>query len=668
MHSSSVKKTMIWGAVLVSSLLVVGSVISWWSNFLQKQAEDKVQIYNQASHIFKDTRFNVVQIQQFLTDAGATGEGAEDYREAKENLQQAIKNLDDLQTILPEQADDVGKIKPFVIRLHQVGVKMAEAYIHKGRDAGNSIMKSKGDGFDDSTEAINERLDKLDETLFGKRKETEAYKVKIRSVANLVFTIMAMLTIASVLFISFLQYRRLIKTLGGEPSYAASIANTIASGNLSVQIDDHSNQRNSLLSAMRHMAEQLTQHMRNIDLEAKQVAQSSYQISDISRQIAETSNAEQEHSSDVRLATSELSQTAEDVLSLADSVATQAEKARTSAHESMSTMRDNIKEMGAAVLEARHAEARITALSEANQKIQIITQSIATITDQTNLLALNAAIEAARAGEHGRGFAVVADEVRKLAQNASNATDEITEIINSLGVLIQENTESVQGIISSTRLGMEKAEHANKAIGGLVQDIETNVIAAQKISQASHEQMLRLETMRNQLEILLTTLSDNAHKVHTTGVISQVLYKASSELRSIMEYFQFDEKFPAMPIENDNRKLPRLHQHILVQVKDGDYFRDAITDDFSLSGVKLRLPLALHFTKGELIELQVALPQDSIDEYRKQDPLRLTACVKWIKKENNGEIYGLEFKNIQPSQQIKIKYCFDFYNQSSTFT
>ncbi|OQS41706.1 hypothetical protein B0T45_08210 [Chromobacterium haemolyticum] len=654
--------------MLVSSLLVVGSVISWWSNVLQKQAEDKVQIYNQASLIFKDTRYNVVQIQQFLTDAGATGEGADDYREAKVNLQQAIKNLDALQSILPEQADIVSQIKPFVIRLHQVGVKMAEAYIHKGRDAGNGIMKSKGDGFDDSTEAINERLDKLAESLVGKRVETEAYKAKIRSVANLVFAIMAVLTIISVLFISFLQYRRLIKTLGGEPSYVASIANTIASGNLSVQIVDLSNQRNSLLSAMRYMAEQLTQHMRNIDLEAKQVAQSSYQISDISRQITETSNAEQEHSSDVRLATSELSQTAEDVLSLADSVATQAEKARISAHESMSTMRDNIKEMGAAVSEARHAETRITALSEANQKIQIITQSIATITDQTNLLALNAAIEAARAGEHGRGFAVVADEVRKLAQNASNATDEITGIINSLGVLIQENTESVQGIIISTRLGMEKAEHANKAIGELVQDIETNVIAAQKISQASHEQMSRLEIMRNQLEALLTTLSDNAHKVHTTGIISQVLYKASSDLRSIMSHFQFDENFPALPAENESRKLPRMRQHILVQVKDGDNFRDAITDDFSLSGVKLRLPLALHFAKGELIELQVALPQDSIEDYRKQEPLLLSACVKWIKKESDGEIYGLEFKNIQPNQQTKIKYCFDFYNQSSTFS
>jgi methyl-accepting chemotaxis protein len=83
----------------------------------------------------------------------------------------------------------------------------------------------------------------------------------------------------------------------------------------------------------------------------------------------------------------------------------------------------------------------------------------------------------------------------------------------------------VQGIISSTRLGMEKAEQASQSISGLVEDIEGNVTAARQIGAASQEQMARLETMRGQLETLLTTLSDNAYKVHTTGAISEVLFR-----------------------------------------------------------------------------------------------------------------------------------------------
>jgi methyl-accepting chemotaxis protein len=118
-----------------------------------------------------------------------------------------------------------------------------------------------------------------------------------------------------------------------------------------------------------------------------------------------------------------------------------------------------------------------------------------------------------------------------------------------------------------------------------------------------------------------------------------------------MESFQFDQSSQIEAIANDNRKLPRVRQHILVQVKDGDQLRDAITEDFSLSGIKLRLPLALNRAEQSLMQLQVLLPHDSIDDYREQAPLKLTARVKWMQAEDNGEIYGLEFVDISQRQK-----------------
>ena len=123
---------MIWGGVLVALLLLSGSAISWWINAEQRKAEDQTQVYSQASLIFKETRYNIVQIQQFLTDAAATGESADDYRDAESNRQQAMRNLDALQKLLPEQAEAVNQLKPLVEGLHQTGVRMAEAYIHQG--------------------------------------------------------------------------------------------------------------------------------------------------------------------------------------------------------------------------------------------------------------------------------------------------------------------------------------------------------------------------------------------------------------------------------------------------------------------------------------------------------------------------------------------------------
>jgi methyl-accepting chemotaxis protein len=332
MSSSSVKKTMILGAVLVASLLLTGSAVTWWTNNLQRQADDEVERFNQASLVFRDTRFNVVQIQQFLTDAGATGEGGDDYRNAAENLKQAMQNLDVLQTMLPDVASEVGQIKPLVQALHQTGVKMAEAYIHQGQEAGNAIMKAKGTGLmippKPSTRAWTSWLPTW-RARASKPSSTRPRAGQCRAGLCLI----AILTTLSVLGISLLQYRRLLRILGGEPAYAASIANTIASGNLAVEIIDRSGHDNSLLSTMRHMAEQLTLYMRKIDLNTKQVVQSSYQISDISSHIADTSNEEEQHSAAVRQATSDLSQTARTVLDLAGSVTEHADKARKSARE-----------------------------------------------------------------------------------------------------------------------------------------------------------------------------------------------------------------------------------------------------------------------------------------------------------------------------------------------
>ncbi|KJV25144.1 hypothetical protein VI06_19805 [Aquitalea magnusonii] len=658
---------MIRGALLVALLLLTGSVISLWTNTLQRRADDQVQVYSQASLIFKETRYNIVQIQQFLTDAAATGVGADDYRDAESNRLLAMQNLDTLQKLLPEQADAVSQLKPLVQGLHQTGVRMAETYINQGRDAGNAIMKAKGSGFDDSTEAINQHLDKLAATLVQKSRETSIAKEKISDNTLLVNVLIAILTILSVLLISRLQYRRLIKTLGGEPAYAASIASAIAGGNLAVQIVDQSGDANSLLASMREMTAQLTLHMRQIDLGTKQVAQSSYQISDISDHISDTTQAEQDHSAEVRQATSDLAQTAGQVLQMALQVGENADKARQSAHQGMEAMRDNIQEMGMGVAQAQDAETKILALGEANQKIQLITQTIAGITEKTNLLALNAAIEAARAGEQGRGFAVVADEVRKLAQDAARSTDEITQIIASLGQLIQENTVSVQGIISRTHLGMERAEQASATIGSLVADIEGNVDVAKLIGQASQEQMLRIDSMRAQLEVLLNTMSENAYKVHTTSVISQVLYQASTSLRNIMEQFQFDQSVMVQPAENENRKLPRLQQHILVQVQHGGQWRDAITEDFSLSGLRLRLPVALGLPQGSRMQLLILMPYDSIEEYRSQAPLEMEARVMWVQTKDSGEAYGLEFLTRGAKQQAALKSCFAFFKQSATF-
>ena len=179
------------------------------------------------------------------------------------------------------------------------------------------------------------------------------------------------------------------------------------------------------------------------------------------------------------------------------------------------------EESGQSVTEA------VVAMKDIAEKISIIEE----IARQTNLLALNAAIEAARAGEHGKGFAVVADEVRKLAERSQKAAEEIGDLSGST---------------------VTKAEQAGEQLLKLVPDIQKTAELVQEISLASREQDTGSEEINRALQKLDQTVQRSAASSEELAASAGVLSKQAEEQRETMSFFTLDETATSTPVERRN--------------------------------------------------------------------------------------------------------------------
>ena len=191
--------------------------------------------------------------------------------------------------------------------------------------------------------------------------------------------------------------------------------------------------------------------------------------------------------------------------------------------ESLKVVVDNIHESADKEIETAN---KVTSLADQTEQVKEIIGIIKEIADQTNLLALNAAIEAARAGEHGRGFAVVADEVRNLAEKTQKSAGEIDSVIQMIIQSVEEAKGEIelistnsQTIADSTNLLIEKADNTNNQLINTV-----------KLSNNSIEETVKIN---NNVRYLITTIDDLLKDSEVTEKISKDLEKISQELKEI---------------------------------------------------------------------------------------------------------------------------------------
>ncbi|MHC5789208.1 methyl-accepting chemotaxis protein [Pseudomonas idahonensis] len=331
----------------------------------------------------------------------------------------------------------------------------------------------------------------------------------------------------------------LSSNLVGRIRQAVDVAKAIAAGRLDSSIcatgrDEVSN----LLQAFAAMQERLRSMISQIKQGADQLVSASQSISSASLQLS-ASAQEQSHSASSMAATvEELTVSINHVADNAgDAHALSSESGRQS-EEGGSVIQDTLGSMRLIAETVQASATQIGELGQHAEQISSIVSVIKGIAEQTNLLALNAAIEAARAGEQGRGFAVVADEVRLLAQRTANSTQEITEMVGKIQLGTREAVSSMDVGVNQVKNGVELAQQAGEAIVNIRTSSGNVVRVVDQISLALREQTAASQDVARNVERIAQMSQQNSQAVEETTETARSLQQLAQNLEQQVSVFR----------------------------------------------------------------------------------------------------------------------------------
>lgn len=346
--------------------------------------------------------------------------------------------------------------------------------------------------------------------------------------------ILMLLMLACVLIVLFRFYSRLTCALGGDIRDAAKLANAIANGDLSQQVDTQSARSGSLMASLNSMQENLKSLVGSVQRNVADVAQVTTQVVGQAESSLRLIDEQSRDTDTIASAVTEMSASSHEVAGNVSLTAEAAAKGHQGAEVCLKSLDETLVVVESLNRHIQHTSEVINKLRGRSESISNMAEVIQGIAEQTNLLALNASIEAARAGEHGRGFAVVADEVRNLASRSATSSAEITAVVQAL---ISESSEAVDAMTlseSETAKVDELAQMNAKEINALIDAIRQIADMGHQIASAAEEQSLTSEEIsRNMSSVTDKSLEVKQAFAETLEVAEKMRVSAEDLSRNI---------------------------------------------------------------------------------------------------------------------------------------
>ncbi len=451
------------------------------------------------------------------------------YKEAEDNMKQKFidakllnkKELSILHSIEETQA----KAIPLIVQIIQ-------AKLAGDSQKARTILTTLSPYFTQWLAEINEFIDYQENANSGL---THQLRSDVSEFRILLLVLLACSVIFGVI-VAIVIIRNLLRLLGGEPYIASYIVSKIANGDLSGHITYKN--KDSILSSIASMQEGLREIVEAITHSSQQVNKIALEVSDVARKAQDDANTQMQNSAAIVGKIEQINHSVAEVSDIAKQTEENSVKSVEISSKGVEIINITAQEIGKITEMISSSADNIRGLQQQSVEIGGSAGLIAEIADQTNLLALNAAIEAARAGEHGRGFAVVADEVRKLAERTASTTAEIANMITLIQESIGVSVNSIEAIVPQIDKGQKLILDSVHTLEEIQSQAQDSLQKAQVVASSSVQQEDTMQSILHDMQSISTLSQETRNSLENTNKAIGELKNISDALKKNMTHFK----------------------------------------------------------------------------------------------------------------------------------